>query len=339
MPSLVRKYLPRVGLGLGVLIAALSIALLLVCAMPGDSFHGKPSNTPADDLRAARLRADVEHLANRIGERRLGHRSSLDAARAFLSQRLSEAGYQVMQYPFEARGGTAVNLVVERRGTLAPEEILIVGAHYDTARGTPGANDDATGVAAVLELARIFAAKPTAQTLRFVLFANEEPPYFQSEDMGSLVYARSCVARREQIVGMLALESLGHFTSEPGSQRFPWPLGHLYPDAGDFVAFVGNLSSRSLVREVVRRFRERATIPSEGLSAPAVIEGVGWSDHWSFWQADYRALMVTDTAIFRDPAYHQAFDTAERVHYGALARVVDGLVGVIDGLVASRAGA
>jgi Zn-dependent M28 family amino/carboxypeptidase len=199
--------------------------------------------------------------------------------------------------------------------------------------GSPGGNDNGSGVAATLALARRFAKETPRRTLRFVFFVNEEPPFFQGDDMGSLRYARRSKERGEDIVAMISLETLGWFTDAEGSQRYPLRgFALLYGSRGDYVAFIGNVSSRGLVREAIGTFREHARIPSEGIALPNVVPGVGWSDQWAFWQCGYDAIMVTDTAPFRYPHYHRATDTPDRVDTDALARIVEGLVPVVAGL-------
>src|SRR5262249_21271394 len=160
----------------------------------------------------------------------------------------------------------------------------------------------------------------------------EEPPYFQTPAMGSAVYARRCRERGEKVVAMLGLETIGYYTDRPGSQRYPFPFGLFYPKTGDFVAFVGNTGSRALVHRAVAAFRAGAPFPSEGAAAPAALQGVGWSDHWSFWQEGYPAVMVTDTAPFRNPDYHTPRDVPDRLAYAPMARVVAGLVRVVEAL-------
>ena len=172
--------------------------------------------------------------------------------------------------------------------------------------------------------------------MRFVLFANEEQPFFENPGMGSLVHARNCRQRNEQIDAMLSLESIGYYSDVPGSQRYPWPVGLLYPDRGDFVAFVGNVGSRGLVRRAIGAFREGASFPSEGGALPASIPGVGWSDQWAFWHFDYPAIMVTDTAVFRNPHYHESTDSPATLDYLKLARVTLGLRHVIEALAGRR---
>jgi Zn-dependent M28 family amino/carboxypeptidase len=210
---------------------------------------------------------------------------------------------------------------------------VIVGAHYDTAPGgTPGANDNASGTAAALALASRLAGARHRLPIRIVLFANEEPPYYRGRTMGSLQYAAGCRKRGEDVRAMLSLETIGFYSEEPGSQHYPPPLHLLYPDRGNFIAFVGNLASRALVRDAVQRFRTHARFPSEGAALPDALPGIGWSDHWSFWQFGYPALMVTDTALFRDPNYHERSDVVENLDFERLARVVAGLQRVIEEL-------
>jgi Zn-dependent M28 family amino/carboxypeptidase len=230
------------------------------------------------------------------------------------------------------RGSPTPNFEVEVRGSSLPSEIIVVGAHYDAFQGTPGADDNASGVAAALALARAGAGKARARTVRFVFFVNEEPPTFQTAQMGSWVYAKACRARGDNIVAMLSLETIGYYSTAGRSQQYPRPMGLLYPSTGDFVAFVGNVSSRSLVRRCVGLFRERAQFPSEGAALPEGIPGVGWSDHWAFWQEGYPAIMVTDTAPFRNPGYHNAADRPETLDYDRMSRVVEGLERVIEEL-------
>ena len=192
-----------------------------------------------------------------------------------------------------------------------------------------GANDNASGVAVLLALARALSPEKAARTLRFVAFANEEPPHFQNESMGSWAYALSCQQRGDDIVAMISLETMGYYSDEEDSQSYPFPMSAAYPSTGSFIGFVGNVASRHLVRRVVGSFREHAAFPSEGAALPSWIPGVGWSDHWSFWQAGYRAIMVTDTAPFRYPHYHTEQDTPDKLDYERLARVTLGLEKVI----------
>jgi Zn-dependent M28 family amino/carboxypeptidase len=214
-----------------------------------------------------------------------------------------------------------------------PDEIVIIGAHYDSVQGSPGANDNASGVAAILNLARRFRSPPSDRTLRFLAFVNEEKPFAHTTQMGSWVYARRCRERDEKVVAMISLETIGYYKDEPGSQKYPPTVGLLYPSTGNFVAFVGNTRYGWLVRQVVAAFRRSEPFPSEGGALPETILNVGFSDHWSFWQEDYPAMMVTDTANFRYPYYHSPQDTVDKVDFEKTARVVRGLGRVVGTLV------
>jgi Zn-dependent M28 family amino/carboxypeptidase len=184
-----------------------------------------------------------------------------------------------------------------------------------------------------LALARRFADAKPDRTLRFVAFTNEEPPYFQNEhEMGSWVYARRCRRQRENIVGVISLETMGYFSDDEGSQKYPPPLDRMYPSTGNFIGFVANPESTEFMQKCVTEFREHSAVPSEFGAFPAEIPGVGWSDHWSFWQEGYPGIMITDTAPYRYPHYHLPTDTPDRIDYDRLAKVVEGLVPVVEAL-------
>lgn len=317
----------------GSILAALAGGLSFMIRMPGRSHAGPlPPLTDTQRQLAHRLRAHVARLAGDIGERNVWAFDGLEAAAAYLEATLRGLGYAVTSQEFTAQGRRVRNLAAERRGAVSADEIVLVGAHYDSVFGCPGANDNASGVAALLDLARWFAEQQPSRTLRFVAFVNEEPPLFQTGAMGSLVYARRARQRGDRIVAMLSLETIGSYSDVEGSQQYPFPFGLFYPSRSDFIAFVGNLASRALVREAVGSFRRHAEFPSEGVAAPGGIVGIGWSDHWSFWEQKYPALMVTDTALFRYAHYHLPSDTPERVDYERMARVVNGLARVIEDL-------
>lgn len=302
--------------------------------MPGKSYRGQmpPLTAQEIDLRDA-LRRDVEKLAGEIGERNVWRYRALAAAADFLEASLAKHFYDVCRQGYEVAGVTCYNIVVEIQGADRANEIVVIGAHYDTVEGSPGANDNATGAAAVLALAHLLARKKTSRTLRFVEFVNEEPPYFQSPDMGSVVYAKHCRNRGEKIVAMLSLETIGYYSDEKGSQHYPFPFSLFYPSTGNFIGFVGNTSSADLVRKVVASFRQHAKYPSEGGALPSAVPGIGFSDQWSFWQQGYPAVMVTDTAPYRYPYYHTRNDTPDKVRYDHMAKVVAGLERVVADIV------
>ena len=305
-------------------------------AMPGTSHHGElaPLDEAGTQL-SVRLRRDVEQLVGDVvGQRDRSQftKGTLERSSGFIESTLEEEGYVVTRLPYESAGAKVENLEAVLVGGDLANEIVVVGAHYDTADYGPGADDNASGVAAMLEIARAFAGTKPSRTIRFVAFANEEPPFFWHETMGSLVYAKACRARNDAIVAMLSLETLGYYRAEAGSQKYPPVVSWFYPNRGDFVAFVGNLGSRGLVRDAIGSFRGAAAFPSEGAAMPSFVAGVGWSDHWSFWQTGYAAVMVTDTAPFRNPNYHRMSDTPDTLDYPRLARVTAGLVGVTRAL-------
>jgi Zn-dependent M28 family amino/carboxypeptidase len=302
--------------------------------MPGSSFCGPlPALSTPEAALAAELRKDVDVLARRIGNRNHAAFPQLEAAAAYIETRFRDGGYaDVRRETFPVGGRTFANLSVEIRGTSTPSEIVLVGGHYDSVAGCPGANDNASGTAGVLALAARFARTSPARTLRFVAFVNEEPPHFQTSDMGSRVCARNCRARGEDVVAMLSLETIAFYSDAPGSQRYPAPLSLFYPSTGDFIAFVGNLGSGGLVRRAIRAFRRTTSFPSEGAALPGFLPGVGWSDHWAFWEEGYLSIMVTDTAPFRYPHYHTTEDTPDKLDYERCARVVHGLREVVADL-------
>jgi len=336
--SLTRRILVRFLVYGGAVSLFVFLSWFFMIRMPGKSWN-RP--LPVPDERTAvyfrEVQRDVALLGGEIGERNVLRRpEALRRTAVFLEESLAAAGYRVERQEFEVRDETAANLSVEIRGSRAPDRIVVVGAHYDSVAGSPGANDNGTGVAGVLALARAFRDSKPHRTLRFALFSCEEPPHFQTSEMGSLVYAKACRERGEDVVAMLALETMGFFSETEGTQDYPFPLSPFYPSKGNFIGFVGNLGSRSLVRRTIRVFRERAEFPSEGAALPGWMPGVGWSDHWGFWKAGYDAVMVTDTAPFRYPHYHRATDTPDKVDFDRLARVVAGLEHVVRDLVTMK---
>jgi len=277
------------------------------------------------------LRASVQKLAGEIGERNMWHYPQLNVAADFIENAFSRAGLRTRRDSYDMHGQVCHNIEAEIPG--ARPEILLIGAHYDSVFGSPGANDNGTGVAATLALAQRFAGRKPEHTLRFVAFVNEEPPYFLSDEMGSFIYAGRCKAHGDKISGMISLETIGYFSDAPHSQTYPSPgLGIFYPKVGNFIGFVSNVQSRALLRRVVALFRKYAQIPSEGAALPAFIPGVSWSDQWSFWRYGYPGIMVTDTAPFRYPHYHSSSDTPDKLDYDRFTLVVSGIEKVIEDL-------
>src|SRR5947199_4759902 len=306
--------------------------------MPGKNTSKAASLSPDEVALRDELRASVEKLAGEIGERNMWRYPQLNAAADFIENSFSRAGLRPRRDSYEMHGQACYNIEAEISGAQAtavsePPPIILIGAHYDSVFGSPGANDNGSGVAATLALARKFAGKTTEHTLRFVAFVNEEPPYFLSDEMGSFIYARRCKARGDKIPVMISLETIGYFFDSPNSQTYPSPgLGIFYPKIGNFIGFVGNVRSRSLLRRVIAAFREHAKIPSEGAALPSFIAGVSWSDQRSFWRVGYPGIMVTDTAPFRYPYYHSASDTPDKLDYDRFTLVVSGMEKVIEDL-------
>ena len=279
-----------------------------------------------------RLRRHVERLAGEIGERNVWRPQALRAAADYIEAELSAQGHAVQAQSYEARGVRCRNLEVVVPGGARASEIVLAGAHYDSVAGSPGADDNASGVAGLIEIARALRPLRPARTVKLVAFVNEEPPFFHFGEMGSEVYAEAARRRGDDIRVMLSLEMLGCYSEAPGSQAYPPFLRWFYPDRGDFIAFVSNLRSRRALREVVGAFRSHSDFPAQQLASPAIVPGVSWSDQRSFWRAGYRAVMVTDTAFYRYPHYHLASDTPEKVRFPQMARVVEGLAKAIASL-------
>ncbi len=307
------------------IIAIPSAFFLWATSTPGESYPGEVP-PPTDVQLPNRLEEHVRTLT--ANTRNLNDVPSMSQAISFISSELEGYGYSVDRQQVVV---PADNLIVEISAADPDAPILIVGAHYDTFGQTPGADDNASGVAALLELAReLQPLDGTAKcNLVFAFYANEEPPYFKTNAMGSLVHAIS-LEDSKQIIGMISLETIGYFSNAPGSQDYPFPLSLRYPDTGNFIAFVGDLSSRDFLHETIGEFRQHARIASVGGTAPSSVQGIDWSDHWSYSQQGIPAIMVTDTALFRNPNYHRVTDTPDTLDYQRLALVVEGLQNVIE---------
>jgi hypothetical protein len=272
-----------------------------------------------------RLEQHVFTFAGEIGERNVFRPQALATAADYIQASWEGQGYEVTRQVYEVQGLACANLEVSRSGRYKPDEVLLIGAHYDSVRGSPGANDNASGVAALLELSRLFAAINPIMTVRFVAFVNEEPPFFYSSQQGSMVYAKSARRRGDNIRLMIALETIGYYREEPGSQRYPPIFSWFYPNCGNFIGFVSDFASWPLLRRAARAFRAHSDFPLEHVATFRLVPGVAWSDHWSFWRCGYRAFMVTDTALYRYPSYHTAKDTPDQLTYSAFATATQAL--------------
>jgi Peptidase family M28 len=314
--------------GLLVVIVALGAAAYWYSlSLPGKSFEGTlaPPTRAEEDL-ARRLKRHVTAIAS--VPHNVSQPEELEKSAAYIEAELRALGYTPLPQVYDTDGKSVRNIevVLAPPGAGPETESIVVGAHYDSAGVAPGANDNGTGVAAVLEIARMLKDVPLKnRTLRLVLFVNEEPPYDRTPYMGSVRYAHMLKEHNVRVAGMMSLETLGCFSDEPGSQKYPAPFGLIFPSKANFIAFIAMPGSRSFLHDVVASFRKHTDFPTIGGTAPDQIDGIGWSDHWSFWQLGYPAVMVTDTALFRYRHYHKATDTPDKVDYKKLARITLGL--------------
>ncbi|HXX57591.1 MAG TPA: M28 family peptidase [Thermodesulfovibrionales bacterium] len=273
------------------------------------------------------LRATVKYLSEEIGQRSYLDLKKLNSSSDFIEERFRLYGCAVERQPFTYEGNTYYNIIggVDSRRDMR-EGTLVIGAHYDTVVGTPGADDNASGVAGLLELARLLSSSPAQGNISFVAFSLEEPPVFLTSRMGSHVYAESLHSREVEVRGMISLEMLGYYCDSEGCQYYPSSLFKLrYPDRGNFIAFVGNRSSRAFTQRLKKAFMAVSSLPVESLNTFSFVPGVDFSDHRSFWKFGYPAFMITDTAFYRNPNYHGPADMPETLDYKKMADLVAGL--------------
>ena len=304
------------------------------------------------------LKNHIGFLAGTLGERNMFVPKNLKNAAAYIDKSFRAQGHKVSSHEYVLQKGfsrntivmdtfrgifpsnfpsgskepVATNIEIEVTGNVYVDEIILVGAHYDSVVGSPGANDNASGTAGLLEIGNLLSGKKLKRTIRLVAFVNEEPPFFATQNMGSYVYAQRSRERGENIQGMISLEMLGYYSTQKGTQKYPFPLGLFKSDTGNFIAFVSNLRSKKLLNDFIKRFRNIVEFPSDGVAFPQIVPGISWSDHQSFWKFNYPAIMVTDTAFFRYPYYHSQEDTPDKICYDHMARVVLGLSKVIEDL-------
>ena len=315
--------------GLAVVVVALFLGFsywyLILC-------QGSWEGTPREASMAAELavlqqeiRQDVSYLSQTLGPRNPAHYASLVAAAEWIERRWESQGYEVKRQSFLVEGKECANLEIEIPGRRKPAEIVVVGAQYDTWPESPGANNNASGVAVLLKLSEMLKDQLPDRTIRLVAFTTQEPPYDNSESMGSLRYARRCRERGEDICVMLCMDAIGVYKQDPGTQKLPFPFSLFYPTRGNFLAFISDLGSRAWLVDVTRGFKKGSCFPIEAGCAPRWVKGVCWSDHLSFWRCGYRAIQITDTGAFRSPAHTTPDDTIEKIDFGALARIAVGM--------------
>ena len=275
----------------------------------------------------------VTTLASDIGPRPIKRPGKLMETRDFIKDYLENLGMSVSLQPVNYKGIEYHNVIASNRGmdplSKRNKAVLVLGAHYDTLASTPGADDNASGIAALLETAKILSSFQLDNVI-FSAFCMEEPPVFRTKNMGSYWYAKHLKNIDQNLMGMICLEMVGYFSEKPGSQKYPFPLmNRLYPDRGNFIAVVGNLKSKDFTVTLKGLFKKHSCLPVESLNAPAIMLGIDFSDHWAFQKFGYKAVMVTDTAFYRNPNYHRPSDLPSTLRYDKAAQVVDGLAGAI----------
>jgi len=293
--------------------------------------RGEPGGDEME-ISVERLRRDVDRLCAAFTPRSYRDEQNLRGAAAWIADEMRSAGLTVEVQEYELREGAYRNVIGLRAGADPSAPATILGAHYDAYDDLPGADDNASGLAVLLELARTLPPDPGRTPQYFVAFCTEEPPFFGGDDMGSYRFALWLAERKVPVDLMVALDLVGRFSEKPGSQRFPLPgLGLFYPDRGDFIAVVGDLRSGSAIRRVKRAMLATRALPVESFRAPAGLAGVRWSDHHSFRRLGHRAVLVTDTAFLRNDDYHTAGDTPDKLDYERMARLVRALHGLLRG--------
>jgi hypothetical protein len=313
-----RKWIREVMVTVALLMLLL-VALLLFITQP--VFTNAPVK-PTSLADVQRLRSDVEFLTKEPHRRSYPRVAELDRAADYIHKQFAAAGARVSEQTYAMDGDTYRNVIA----SFGPEvgERIIVGAHYDSYGGMPGADDNASGTAGVLELVRLLAKVPLQTRVDLVAFTIEEPPIFRSEYMGSMRHAKALHDAGVKLKGMICLEMIGYFSDAPNSQQYPFSgLNKFYSDRGDFIALVGGPSDVGLLRRVKRGMLAANSLPLHSINAPGSLTGIDFSDHWSYWQYGYSAVMITDTAFYRNERYHSPADTADSLDYHRMGQVVD----------------
>ena len=286
----------------------------------------------ADDQLAQRLRKHVQVLAGEIGERNPSAYDNLEQAATYIQGQFEAIPYDVESQSYTVGGRVYRNLIASRPGRDKQEEQVVLGAHHDTVPGSPGADDNASGVSVLLELARLAIDREFGKTFKFVAFSTEEMPSFRTDAMGSHAYASRAKARGDRIVGMISLEMVGYYSDLEGSQSYPTGFSLFYPSRGNFISLVSDFWSWRWKNKAEAALKRSMRLPVESVATFRFVPGVDWSDHRSFWEAGYFALMMTDTAFYRNPHYHRGTDTPEKLDYSRMADLTRGLLGMLERL-------
>ena len=280
------------------------------------------------------LQAHLHALTVTIGERSVSRPENLKKTAAYISSFYQELGLAIDTQAYSYAQLPVANVIAEISFGKKPRQHFVLGAHYDSVSGTVGADDNASAVGVQLEVARLLSQQQDKDGLdlavRFVSFALEEPPVYGTRQMGSRVYARTARAQKERIDGMICLEMVGYACHEPGCQNYPFPLMFMdYPETGNFIGIVGNFKSRGFTQNLVAQFQKNKDLPVVKLTVPFngyIMPAVRLSDHASFWDKGYKAVMVTDSAFFRNPYYHTAADTMDKLDLDFMTEVVESLL-------------
>ena len=282
------------------------------------------------------LHADVAYLTQTIGPRNPPHAEALRRAEAWVTERWSTQGYDVLRQPFEVEGVECANLEIAIPGRSRPSEIVLLSAQYDTWPDSPGANNNGSGMVVLLKVSEWLRDARLDRTVRLLAFTTQEPPYDNTPHMGSLRYARGCRERGENILAALSMDAIGIYKHEPGTQKIPFPFSLFYPTRGDFLAFIANLESRPYVVTATRGFKKWSAFPIEAASVPHWVKGAAWSDHGSFWKMGYPGIQITDTGAFRAASHTTKDDTIEKLDFAALARISLGMYGAVVELASAE---
>ncbi|UCF67273.1 MAG: M28 family peptidase [Acidobacteriota bacterium] len=315
----------------GVLVSLAALLAVLGALLRGPPTWNVPQRFDPRPVSAERLEQTVRTLCGEFVPRSYLKPDNLERAATWIAEQFTDAGLKVGEQPFSSREGRFRNILARREGSDPARGLIIIGAHYDAFADMPGADDNASGVAALIELARTLPERQPRRGQLFVAFANEEPPFFTTPDMGSYHLAKKLAEEQTDIELMIALDLIGYFSDEPGSQRtLFWPLGLYYPSRGNFIGIVGDTRAGRWIRQVKRGMRSARSLPVLSFRAPRAIPGVDWSDHFWFRELDLPGVLVTDTAMMRTPHYHSNSDTPDTLDYQRLAAVVQALHGVLQ---------
>jgi len=306
------------------------MTLLVLVVILLSTFGWMPLNEHEKDISVAeiatskRIKEITTFLAVEIGTRNYQNYDNLEMSVSFIIKSFEELGYTIEIMSYEANGQVFKNVIAYSPENDPTKNTILIGAHYDSCFN-PGADDNATGVAGMIELARLFKDEKLNHNLRFVGFVNEEPPFFNSKSMGSMVYANEIKSSGDKIKVAVILETIGYYSEKPFSQKYLPLLGPFYPNKGNFIAIVGNFNSKNIVNTLYTSFKNNKKFPAERVVSPESIPGINFSDHWSFWKVGIPAVMITDTAYLRNSNYHKKTDLPATLNFEKMAKMIFGL--------------